>query len=78
MSRPDPDTIRTDIYSVKANMRDGVGESHVFMTKNVELARQRQRDIVCDHSLGFNRTARIVHPRQWVVEAYVAVGNEVV
>lgn len=49
--------IRRDIYSVKS------GNCHVFMTYNRAKAVRRLRE-----EFG----SKIVHPAQWVVDAYVA------
>jgi hypothetical protein len=67
--------IRRDIYSVKADVRDGAGMAHVFMTKNRSLAFAKAREIRNDHSLGINRLAKVVHPAEWVVTFFIAAGN---
>jgi hypothetical protein len=69
--------IRRDIYSVKADERDGAGFCHVLMTYNLRQAISRRNEIRNDHSLGFIRLAKIVHPAQWVVDAFTAVGNTI-
>jgi len=65
------------IYSVKADTREGVGFVHVYMTYDKHKARKRQTDIKNDHSLGIIRLAIVVRPKQWVVDAYLAVGNSI-
>lgn len=65
------------IYSVKTDQRDGAGYVHVFMTYDKNKARKRQTEIRNDHSLGIIRLAIVVHPKQWVVDAYLAVGNSI-
>jgi len=69
--------IRTDIYSVKADERDGAGPCHVFMTKCPKRAFAKRNEIKNNHSLGIIRLAVVVHPAQWVVDVFCAVGNKV-
>lgn len=65
------------IYSVKADQRDGAGYVHVYMSHDKNKAIKRQNEIKQDHSLGFNRLAIVVRPKQWVIDAYLAAGNSI-
>lgn len=72
------DTIRRDLYAVKE--RDGsLGPQwcYVLITTDAKFATQRVREIRMDHSLGIRRNAKLVHPSQRIVDAYVLVGNTV-
>jgi hypothetical protein len=75
MATRSPDDVRRDLFSVKADVRDGAGWCHVYMTKNRSQARRRAKEIREDRTLGLNRLAKVVHPKQFVVIAYTACGN---
>lgn len=70
--------IRHDIFSVKADQRDGAGFCHVFMTYDSEKAFLKAAEIRNDDSLGLNRLANVIHPAQWVVDGYLMHGNSIV
>lgn len=70
------DTIRRDIYSVKQYDGTCGGWCHIYMTKDLEKAKSRLRDARIP-VLGINYRAKLVHPAQWVVDAFVAVGNRI-
>ena len=77
MQRTRSDAVRRDVFSVVADERDGAGWVYVYMTTSRQKALARTRQITNDHSLGLNRLAKLVHPRQFVVDAFVAAGNEI-
>lgn len=69
--------IRNDVYAVKADECDGAGWSWVFMSYSREPAENHVRNIRNNHSLGFNRRAKLFHPSDRIVKAFVAVGNTI-
>lgn len=70
-------SIRRDIFSVKADTRDSAGWCHVFMTRDRQEAFRKAADIRRDMSLGLNRLAKVVHPSDWAVSAFIAAGNSI-
>jgi len=71
-------SIRQDIYSVKEKDPSmGNRWCHVLMTRDISQARNRAVIIRADQSLGVVRRAKIVHPAQHIVDAYVAAGNSI-
>lgn len=62
---------------MKADVRDGAGWCHVFMTTDREQAHNKAREIRENRSIGLNRMAKVVHPANWVVQAYLAYGNKI-
>jgi hypothetical protein len=74
---PPPPKFRNDIFSVKADVRDGAGWCHVFMTTDRDQAYAKAREIREDRSIGLNRMAKVVHPADWVVQAYLTYGNKI-
>lgn len=70
--------IRRDIFSVK-HWDSSVGAwCHGFMTRDRNKAVRRSDSIRRGLWYGFGTTrAKIVHPAQWVVSAFVAAGNEI-
>ena len=77
MQQTPSDVVRRDVFSVVADERDGAGWTHVYMSATRRKAHVRKRQITNDHTLGLNRLARVVHPQQFVVDTFVAAGNEI-
>ena len=69
------DTIRRDIFSVKVKGNGFDKWCHERMFRSRESARRYKRGL--RPIAGYWMEAKIVHPAQWVVEAFVAVGNEI-
>ena len=69
--------IRRDLFAVKADERDGAGWCFMAISHCRTTAQTKAREIRQDHSLGLNRLAKVVHPAQWVVDAFTACGNAV-
>ncbi len=59
------------VYSVKAFDAAAGAYCHEFMTTNKAVVFARKRD----HDRSNFQQARVVRPKQWVIDAYVAVGN---
>lgn len=68
--------IRGDIYAVKQYDPMHGHWCYVAMSKDLEKAKQRLRDARYP-VLGINYRAKLVHPAQWVVDAFVAAGNRI-
>lgn len=68
--------IRRDIFAVK-ELDPSLSPDWCFvrMTKDRAQANRYANDILRNHSLGIRRQAKIVHPTQFVVNAFVAAGN---
>lgn len=47
------------------------------MTTDREQAHNKAREIRENRSIGLNRMAKVVHPANWVVQAYLAYGNKI-
>lgn len=69
--------IRTDLYAVKS--WDGFSQSwtYTLVTSQFQLAKNEKKSILMDKSLGLTKRAKIVHPSQNVVNAYVIAGNSI-
>lgn len=70
-------SIRTDVFAVKSDERNMVGWSYVYMTLDKGKAEEKMRAITGNRSLGINRLAKIVHPSQFIVDEYTALGNKI-
>lgn len=73
----DLDTVRRDLFAVKADERDGAGWCFMHICRSKATADRRAKDIRDNHSLGLNRLAKVVHPKQWVVNGFTAAGNTI-
>lgn len=73
----DKDTVRRDIFSVKVRCgNNGVNSPvHERMFYSLESARQYKREQ--RPASGYSIDKRIVHPKQWVVDGYLAHGNTI-
>ena len=68
--------IRRDIYAVKSRQSRSEPWCFVFMTKDVEQAKNKLSvERVEVTRLGYNGQAELVHPSQNIVNYYVAAGN---
>ena len=69
--------IRRDVYSVKV-WDSAVGAyCHQHMTQDRDIAIQRAKDARLTLRLeGRPELVKIVHPAQWVLEGFLAVGNQ--
>jgi len=47
------------------------------MTRNADEASRRAKSIRADHSLGIRRDAKVVHPAQRIVDAFLLAGNTI-
>ena len=72
------DNIRRDIFSVK-HWDHAIGAwCHGYMSKDREQARRRTDAIRRGIWYGMHTTrAKLVHPAQWVVEGFIAAGNDI-
>lgn len=69
--------IRRDIYSVKV-LGEGLDDwCHERMFKSLEEAKKYASDRRDNTRLGFIVQTEIVHPASWVVDAYLAFGNQI-
>lgn len=68
---------RQDLFAVIEHDPTQGGDCYVLITRDRQRAAQRKRDIETNHSLGIRRTARLVHPPQYVVDVYVLAGNRI-
>lgn len=67
-----PDTIRHDIFAIKVWSYECNSFVYEYMTYNRTVAFRRKRQEYQSHQM-----AKVVHPRQWVVDGYVAYGNKI-
>jgi len=72
------DQTRRDLFSVKYWDSAANGWCHGFMTRDEGKAVQRANAIRRGIWYGSHTLrAKIVHPKQWVVNGYVAAGNRI-
>jgi hypothetical protein len=70
--------VRKDVWSVKHFDRSINAWCHDYMTYDREKARRRCDAIRKGIWYGFDDTlCKLVHPKQWVVEGFVAAGNSI-
>lgn len=72
-----PYAVRMDLFAVKTYDGTIGGWCYSYITTNRKHAHQFACDFRNDHSLGICRQAKVVHPVQWVVDAYLAYGNRI-
>lgn len=70
--------IRRDIFSVKVWNGTVNSWCHEVMTTDRDLAKQLKTDKLAEaRRSGRSGLVAIVHPRQWVVDGYLAYGNTI-
>lgn len=69
------DTIRRDIYSVKVRGNGFNQWCHERMFRSPAAAKLYANGL--RPISGYSLTVRVVHPAQWVVDGFLAAGNEI-
>lgn len=69
--------IRKDIFAVKEYDGTQGGWCFVRMTRSQESAIRYAKDIMRSHCLVIVRKAKIVHPSQKIVDAFILAGNTI-